>query len=88
MRYYQWPKQGEGTFSYTEKESRRQHSVDYGATTYDWAHMPERYVDPSQATKEETKARSTLAYHAGVAVVPIRNSWLEPYATTFATTRA
>ena len=68
MRYYQWPKQGEGTFSYTEKESRRQHSVDYGATTYDWAHMPVRYVDPSQATKEETKALSTLAYHAGVAV--------------------
>ena len=68
MRYYQWPKQGERTFSYTEKESRRQHSVDYGATTYDWEHMPERYVDPSQATEKETKALSTLAYHAGVAV--------------------
>ena len=68
MRYYQWPKQGEGTFSYTEKESRRQHSVDYGATTYDWANMPERYDDPSQATEDETKALSTLAYHAGVAV--------------------
>ena len=68
MRYYQWPTQGEGTFSYTEEESHRQHSVDYGSTTYDWAHMPERYVDPSQATEEETKALSTLAYHAGVAV--------------------
>ncbi|MDD6928318.1 MAG: C10 family peptidase [Bacteroidales bacterium] len=52
----------------TEEESHRQHSVDYGSTTYDWAHMPERYVDPSQATEEETKALSTLAYHAGVAV--------------------
>ena len=30
--------------------------------------MPERYDDPSQATDEETKALSTLAYHAGVAV--------------------
>ncbi len=68
MRYYQWPTQGEGTFSYTEKRSDRQHSVDYGATTYDWEHMPERYDDPSQATEEETKALSTLAYHAGVAV--------------------
>ncbi|WP_311566723.1 C10 family peptidase [Porphyromonas uenonis] len=68
MRYYQWPRQGKGTFSYTERESRRQHSVDYGATTYDWAHMSERYVDPSQATEKETKALSTLAYHAGVAV--------------------
>ena len=68
MRYYQWPTQGEGTFSYTEKRSDRQHSVDYGSTTYDWAHMPERYADPSQATEEETKALSTLAYHAGVAV--------------------
>lgn len=68
MRYYQWPKQGEGSFSYTEKRSGRQHSVDYGSTTYDWAHMPERYDDPSQATDEETKALSTLAYHAGVAV--------------------
>ena len=68
MRYYQWPTQGEGTFSYTEKRSDRQHSVDYESTTYDWAHMPERYADPSQATEEETKALSTLAYHAGVAV--------------------
>ena len=68
MRYYQWPTQGEGTFSYTEKRSDRQHSVDYESTTYDWAHMPERYADPSQATEEETNALSTLAYHAGVAV--------------------
>ena len=68
MRYYQWPKQGEGSFSYTEKRSGRQHSVNYGATTYDWANMPERYDDPSRATAEQTKALSTLAYHAGVAV--------------------
>lgn len=68
MRYHQWPTQGEGTFSYTEERSNRQHSVDYGATTYDWAHMPERYNDPSSATSEETQALSTLAYHAGVAV--------------------
>ena len=68
MRYHQWPTQGQGTFSYTEKKSGRQHSVDYGSTTYDWANMPERYDDPSQATDEETKALSTLAYHAGVAV--------------------
>ena len=68
MRYHQWPTQGEGTFSYTEERSNRQHSVDYGATTYDWAHMPEQYNDPSSATSEETQALSTLAYHAGVAV--------------------
>ena len=68
MRYHQWPTQGEGTFSYTEERSDRQHSVNYGATTYDWANMPERYDDPSRATEEETKALSTLAYHAGVAV--------------------
>ena len=68
MRYHQWPTQGEGTFSYKEERSDRQHSVDYGSTTYDWAHMPERYDDPSRATEEETKALSTLAYHAGVAV--------------------
>ena len=68
MRYHQWPTQGEGTFSYTEERSDRQHSVDYGSTTYDWANMPERYDDPSQATEAETKALSTLAYHAGVAV--------------------
>ena len=68
MRYHQWPTQGEGTFSYKEERSDRQHSVDYGSTTYDWANMPERYDDPSRATEEETKALSTLAYHAGVAV--------------------
>ena len=68
MRYHQWPTQGEGTFSYNEERSDRQHSVDYGSTTYDWANMPERYDDPSRATEAETKALSTLAYHAGVAV--------------------
>ena len=68
MRYHQWPTQGEGIFSYKEERSDRQHSVDYGSTTYDWANMPERYDDPSRATEEETKALSTLAYHAGVAV--------------------
>ena len=68
MRYHQWPTQGQGTFSYTEEESRRQHSVDYGTTKYDWANMPEQYDDPSRATAEQTQALSTLAYHAGVAV--------------------
>ena len=69
MRYHQWPTQGEGTFSYTEEgDSGRSHTVDFASTTYDWAHMPERYNDPSSATSEETQALSTLAYHAGVAV--------------------
>ncbi|WP_304287393.1 C10 family peptidase [Porphyromonas uenonis] len=69
MRYYQWPTQGEGSFSYTEEgNSGRSHTVDFASTTYDWAHMPERYNDPSSATSEETQALSTLAYHAGVAV--------------------
>jgi hypothetical protein len=69
MRYYQWPTQGEGSFSYTESnDSGRSHTVDFASTTYDWAHMPERYNDPSSATSEETQALSTLAYHAGVAV--------------------
>ena len=69
MRYHQWPTQGEGSFSYTEEgNSGRSHTVDFASTTYDWAHMPERYNDPSSATSEETQALSTLAYHAGVAV--------------------
>ena len=69
MRYHQWPAQGEGSFSYTEEgDSGRSHTVDFASTTYDWAHMPERYNDPSSATSEETQALSTLAYHAGVAV--------------------
>ena len=69
MRYHQWPTQGEGSFSYTEEgDSGRSHTVDFASTTYDWAHMPERYNDPSSATSEETQALSTLAYHAGVAV--------------------
>ena len=69
MRYHQWPTQGEGSFSYTEEGNRgRSHTVDFASTTYDWAHMPERYNDPSSATSEETQALSTLAYHAGVAV--------------------
>lgn len=68
MRYHKWPERGEGSFSYKEMYSEREHSVDYGETTYDWANMPENFDNGAEATQAQREALATLAYHAGVAV--------------------
>lgn len=68
MRYHKWPERGEGSFSYKEMRSEREHSVDYGETTYDWANMPENFDNGAEATQAQREALATLAYHAGVAV--------------------
>lgn len=64
MKYYNYPSKGTGTHSYAHGSATI--AADFGATTYDWANMPEVVPDaPSQA---QQTAYSTLCAHLGVAV--------------------
>ncbi len=65
MRYYQHPEQGVGTKTYTTETLHFVLSVDFSATTYDWANMLESYN--ASATDPQKTAVATLMYHAGVA---------------------
>ena len=66
MKYWNWPESGVGSHSYTQEGSSNPQSADFGATTYDWAHMPN--VLTAASSNEEIQAVSTLLYHCGVAV--------------------
>ncbi len=71
MRYWQWPLQGRGSHAYSLEGSYScwhydTLSANFGATTYDWAHMPIRLTDSS--SQAERTAVATLLYHCGVAV--------------------
>ena len=65
MKYWNWPDTGAGSHSYIENEYGLL-SADFGATTYDWEHMPNS-LDAS-STSTEVDAVATLLYHCGVAV--------------------
>ena len=68
MHYWKYPERGQGTHSYipsTHPEYGEQ-SVDFSATTYDWANMPNKLN--ANAGETEINAVSTLMYHCGVSV--------------------
>ena len=65
MKYWNWPETGAGSHSYIENEYGML-SADFGATTYDWQHMPNHLTASSSST--EVDAVATLLYHCGVAV--------------------
>ncbi len=60
MRYWAYPATGSGTHSYVHPVYGTQ-SADFGATTYNWAAMP-------NAVGSANISVATLCYHAGVAV--------------------
>ncbi len=60
MKYYNYPEQGVGTNSYFAYPYG-QLTVDFGATTYDWASMPNQLNSNNDAV-------ATLSYHCGVSV--------------------
>ncbi len=64
MKYWNYPTTGYGSHSYNHFTGTQ--SADFGATTYDWAHMPYRLT--ALSSPEEVEAVATLMYHAGVAV--------------------
>ena len=61
MKYWNWPIQGNGEHSYTP-EGYPMQTVNFGATTYDWANMP------NSCNTSNYQAVATLMYHCGVSV--------------------
>ena len=64
IRYHQWPNQGEGICSYTERDGTN-HRVDFSQYTYDWERMPGQ-PNRNGSSYDVTQALSTLCYHVGV----------------------
>ena len=64
MKRWDHPLQGSGNHSYYCYGYGTQ-SANFGATTYDWEHMPDRLGGASQ---EEIEAVALLMYHCGVSV--------------------
>ena len=64
MKRWNHPLQGTGSYSYYCPGYGTQ-SANFGETTYDWEHMPDRLNGASQ---QEIEAVALLMYHCGVAV--------------------
>jgi hypothetical protein len=64
MKRWNHPSQGTGSYSYYCQGYGMQ-SANFGETTYDWEHMPDRLAGASQ---QEIEAVALLMYHCGVAV--------------------
>ena len=65
MRYWGYPTKGTGSHTYTPSGYPQQ-TADFGATTYDWANMPDNLSSTSSSTQIDAVA--TLMWHCGVAV--------------------
>ncbi|MBD5258143.1 MAG: hypothetical protein HDS52_05590 [Barnesiella sp.] len=64
MKYHNWPKQGQGSNSYSWDNTTL--SLDFSTITYDWDNMLNDYT--SSATDAQNAAVATLMYSCGVAV--------------------
>ena len=65
LNYWEWPKRGKGIETYSSTYAGTL-SANFGATEYDWAHMPDSLN--AQSTQQEVEAVATLMYHCGVAM--------------------
>lgn len=65
LRYWQWPKTGIGSKTYT-CENYGEISTDFSSTNYDWENMCEQYT--SANTETQNLAVAELMYHCGVAM--------------------
>ena len=69
MRYWEWPRSGEGTYGYyadTDYGSYGWQEADFGAATYRFELMPD-FLDFA-SPQSEVDATALLEYHAGVSV--------------------
>ncbi len=66
MTYYQWPKQGQGSYSYTTETEYLNVSADFN-TTYDWKNILHNY-DYENYNSTQKNAVSKLLFHCGVSV--------------------
>ena len=65
LHYWGYPTKGMGSHTYTPYGYPQQ-TANFGATTYDWANMPNSLSSSSSSTQVD--AVSTLMWHCGVAV--------------------
>ncbi|MDO5341473.1 MAG: thiol protease/hemagglutinin PrtT [Bacteroidia bacterium] len=65
MKYWNFPVKGTGYHSYNSFWYGTQ-SANFGATYYDWSHMPNKLTSSSSSVQKEAVA--TLMYHCGVSV--------------------
>ena len=65
MKQWNAPAQGRGTHSYYSSYGHL--SANFGATTYNWEHMPD-HISTSSSTTEEIEAVALLMYHCAIAV--------------------
>lgn len=65
MKHWDAPLQGRGTHSYYSSYGHL--SANFGATTYNWEHMPD-HISTSTSTTEEIEAVALLMYHCAIAV--------------------
>ncbi len=68
MKYWNYPKQGQGSHSYTPEMHPNfgEQSANFGETTYRWDKMTNTYNNTS--SDEEKRAVATLMYHCGISV--------------------
>lgn len=65
MRYYKWPKKGEGSHSYYWSKGSKALSADF-SDSYDWDYMPNNAWEYD--TNKEKEAVAELCYEAGISV--------------------
>lgn len=65
MKYWNWPETGNGEHSYSTSTYGGTLSANFGATTYNWAIMPNSL---GNTANDAAKAVALLMYHCGVAV--------------------
>ncbi len=65
MKYYEWPKKGEGEIYYTSGDS--EYYADFSNTYYDWDNMLNSYTAGDE-TQQQQDAVALLMYHCGIAM--------------------
>ncbi len=65
MKYWEWPRQGEGSHSYYE-DNYGNLSVNFANTIYDWDNMVDMPTTSSPQVQQDAVA--TLMYHCGVSI--------------------
>lgn len=65
MKYWEWPRQGTGSHSYTATGYGTQ-TANFGNTIYDWDNMPA--IATTSSSTAQQNAVATLSYHCGVSL--------------------
>ena len=69
MRYYNWPRKGKGSFSYTDSygNSTGTYEANFEENYYNWDIIPDRY-DGVASTDKQRSELGKLAFHAAISV--------------------